>query len=138
MDLSRYINAQKTAYQRALEEIRGGRKRSHWMWYIFPQIDGLGYSPTAQYYAISNLAEAKAYLADPVLGARLVEISEALLSLETGDADLVFGYPDNLKLRSSMTLFHRADPENPVFVNVLDKFFGGDEDEVTLSLLGVR
>ena len=105
------------------------------MWYIFPQLKGLGYSPTAQYYSIENLAEAEAFLAHPVLGVHLVEISRALLALETDNADLVFGYPDNLKLRSSMTLFAQVREADPVFGQVLDKFFEGKPDQRTLELL---
>ena len=135
-DLSRFISAQERSYSAALSEIRNGRKRTHWMWYIFPQIDGLGMSPTAQYYAIRDLQEAKDYYADAVLGARLVEISEALLSLDCNDAASVMGYPDDLKLRSSMTLFAVASGD-PVFTKVLEKFYGGRQDSRTLSLLGL-
>ena len=134
--LERFVRAQEHSYDAALREIRGGRKRSHWMWYIFPQIAGLGMSSTAQYYAIYDLTEAEEYLAHPILGPRLLEISRALLALDTSDADAVFGWPDNLKLRSSMTLFHCADPDCPVFQQVLDKFFGGRPDERTLAILG--
>ena len=122
-DLSRFHQAQKYDYDIALQEIKNGRKESHWMWYIFPQIQGLGYSSTAQYYAISDMAEAKAYLKDNVLRCRLVEISQALLDLPANDAMEVFGVPDNMKLRSSMTLFSMAAPEISVFQKVLDKFF---------------
>ena len=134
--LERFVRAQEHSYDAALREIRGGRKRSHWMWYIFPQIAGLGMSSTAQYYAIYDLTEAEEYMAHPILGPRLLEISRALLALDTSDADAVFGWPDNLKLRSSMTLFHCADPDCPVFQQVLDKFFGGRPDERTLAILG--
>ena len=134
--LERFVRAQEHSYDAALREIRGGRKRSHWMWYIFPQIAGLGMSSTAQYYAIYDLTEAEEYLAHPILGPRLLEISRALLALDTSDADAVFGWPDNLKLRSSMTLFHCADPDCPVFQQVLDKFFAGRPDERTLAILG--
>ena len=109
-DLSRFHRAQPRDYDQALSEIRAGRKRSHWIWYIFPQIQGLGYSSTAQFYAIQDLSEAKAYLADPVLRERLLEISGALLGLESSDPSAVMGYPDDLKLRSSMTLFALAEP----------------------------
>lgn len=135
MSLQRFEDAHRQDYETALSEIRRGRKTSHWMWYIFPQLKGLGYSPTAQYYSIENLAEAEAFLAHPVLGAHLVEISRALLALETNNADLVFGYPDNLKLRSSMTLFAQVREANPVFGQVLDKFFEGKPDQRTLALL---
>ncbi|HNY00074.1 MAG TPA: DUF1810 domain-containing protein [Oscillospiraceae bacterium] len=135
-DLSRFRKAQQDSYQTALAEIRRGRKFSHWMWYIFPQINGLGMSPTAQYYAIRDLDEAREYLADPVLGERLIEISQALLELPGGDADYVFGWPDNLKLRSSMTLFSLVSPDNTVFRDVLDKYYGGEPDRATLSIVG--
>ena len=133
-DLSRFHKAQQGSYETALAEIRAGRKRSHWIWYIFPQIQGLGYSSTAQYYAIENLEEAKAYLADPVLRERLLEISNALLVLDNCDPSDVMGYPDDLKLRSSMTLFSLADPECTVFRDVLDKFYDGREDPRTIAL----
>ena len=135
MSLQRFEDAHRQDYETALAEIRRGRKTSHWMWYIFPQLKGLGHSPTAQYYGIENLAEAEAFLAHPVLGVHLVEISRALLALETNNADLVFGYPDNLKLRSSMTLFAQIREADPVFGQVLDKFFEGKPDQRTLELL---
>ena len=137
-DLSRFHAAQARDYDTALSEIRAGRKRSHWMWYIFPQIRGLGFSSTAQYYALSGLGEAKAYLADPVLRQRLLEISGALLELDSSDPSQVMGYPDDLKLRSSMTLFAQADPDCPVFPAVLRKFYHGSPDERTLALLRER
>ena len=136
-DLSRFHNAQAHDYKTALSEIRSGRKRSHWIWYIFPQIEGLGFSSTSQYYAIRGLDEAKAYLADPVLRSRLEEISLALLDLDSSDPSAVMGYPDDLKLRSSMTLFAAVEPENGIFQSVLDKFFEGIPDERTLRLLGM-
>lgn len=135
MSLQRFEDAHRQDYETALAEIRRGRKTSHWMWYIFPQLKGLGYSRTAQYYGIENLAEAEAFLTHPVLGVHLVEISRALLALETNNADLVFGYPDNLKLRSSMTLFAQIREADPVFGQVLDKFFEGKPDQRTLELL---
>jgi uncharacterized protein (DUF1810 family) len=146
--LERFVKAQQYDYDTALREIRGGRKRSHWMWYIFPQLKGLGYSSTSQYYGIRDLDEAKAYLQHPVLGPRLVEISEALLTLDTDDAGAVMGYPDNLKLHSCMTLFELAAfdlsapelylsaPELYVFSRVLEKFFAGHQDRRTRELLG--
>ena len=134
-DLSRFIKAQETDYESALSEIRSGHKRSHWIWYIFPQIDGLGFSSTAQYYAIKDREEAEDYLKNDLLRERLVEISEALLQLESNDAGDVMGYPDDLKLRSSMTLFHEVAPEIDVFQKVLDKFFGGKPDQRTIELL---
>ena len=133
-DLSRFLKAQEYDYEQALREIRGGRKRSHWMWYIFPQIQGLGFSSTAQYYAIRDLQEAKDYLAHPVLGARLKEISSALLDLEGLSASEIFGYPDDLKLRSSMTLFRLADLNEPIFLEVLEKYYDGEPDSRTVDL----
>lgn len=134
-DLSRFKKAQEQDYAEALCEIQKGHKQSHWIWYIFPQIAGLGRSGTAEYYAIRDLGEAKAYLADDTLRAHLLEISNALLTLESNDAEEVMGWPDNLKLRSSMTLFHEADPEEEVFQQVLDKFYGGVSDQRTLQIL---
>ncbi|WP_294158510.1 DUF1810 domain-containing protein [uncultured Selenomonas sp.] len=138
MPLERFLKAQEGDYEIALSEIRAGRKRSHWIWYIFPQLKGLGRSGTSEYYGISGMEEAKAYLENPVLCGRLVEISEALLGLESNDADDVMGFPDNLKLRSSMTLFALAEPECKVFQKVLDKFFDGAMDERTVELLRVK
>ena len=134
-DLSRFLEAQKNAYDTALREIRAGRKRSHWMWYIFPQIQGLGYSAMARHYAIRDLGEAREYLQHPLLGPRLIEISEALLALEESDPRRVMGSPDDLKLRSCMTLFQCAAPDQPVFGKVLDKFYGGKPDGRTLEIL---
>ena len=133
-DLSRFLKAQEHDYEQALSEIRSGRKRSHWMWYIFPQIQGLGFSSTAQYYAIRDLQEAKDYLAHPVLGARLKEISSALLDLEGLSASEIFGSPDDLKLRSSMTLFRMADLDEPIFLEVLEKYYDGEPDFRTVDL----
>ena len=135
MSLDRFLKAQEGDYEIALSEIRAGRKRSHWIWYIFPQLKGLGRSGTSEYYGIDGLEEAKAYLENSVLRGRLIEISEALLGLKSDDADDVMGFPDNLKLRSSMTLFALAEPECKVFQQVLDKFFGGKMDERTVELL---
>ena len=135
-DLNRFISAQERSYDTALREIKSGRKRTHWMWYIFPQIAGLGFSSTARFYAISSMQEARDYYAHPVLGKRLVEISEALLALDTNDAAAVMGYPDDLKLRSSMTLFLAASGD-AVFQKVLDKFYSGKPDSKTLSILGL-
>ena len=137
-DLSRFLKAQEQDYGQALREIRSGRKRSHWMWYIFPQIQGLGFSPTAQYYAIRDLQEARDYLAHPVLGTRLKEISSALLDLDGLSASEIFGYPDDLKLRSSMTLFRMADLNEPVFLEVLEKYYDGKPDARTVELAGKR
>lgn len=134
-DLQRFKDAQKDDYECALREIKSGRKRSHWMWYIFPQIHGLGRTSISDYFSIKNLQEARDYLKDPVLGARLVEISKALLELNTSDPHAVFGSPDDLKLRSCMTLFEKADPENPVFGKVLDKYYDGQRDSRTLEIV---
>ena len=135
-DLNRFISAHERSYDAALREIKSGHKVTHWMWYIFPQIAGLGFSSTAQFYAISSMQEAKDYYAHPVLGKRLVEISEALLALDTSDAGAVMGYPDDLKLRSSMTLFLAASGD-AVFQRVLDKFYSGRPDSKTLRILGL-
>ncbi|MGA0557379.1 DUF1810 domain-containing protein [Larkinella sp. VNQ87] len=132
-DLNRFLEAQQTVYDRALAEIQQGRKQSHWMWYIFPQIAGLGLSETARFYAIRNLEEARAYLEHPVLGQRLIEISTAFLTLEGKTAHQILGYPDELKLRSSMTLFAVPDNTHPVFQAVLDHFFDGIPDPQTLE-----
>ncbi len=136
--LDKFVSAQARDYETALREIRDGRKRSHWMWYIFPQLQGLGFSQTAQYYGIRDLEQAKDYMEHPILGPRLVEISEALMGLATGNPAIVMGYPDDLKLCSCMTLFELAAPEQPVFAQVLDKFYGGRRDRLTLELLGLR
>lgn len=134
--LERFLEAQASCYSAALAELRAGRKRTHWMWFVFPQIAGLGCSATSRFYAIRNRAEAEAYLAHPVLGARLVECCRALLELEGLTASDVFGYPDDLKLRSSMTLFSAVSPDGSVFSQVLGKYFGGRPDPKTLKLLG--
>ena len=133
--LTRFYDAQKNVYDEALEEVRKGKKRTHWMWFIFPQLKGLGSSTTANYYGIDGIAEAEEYLAEDVLKARLIEISEALLGLDTDDARVVFGSPDNLKLKSCMTLFYVVDNGNAVFKDVLDKFFDGKMDNSTIRLL---
>jgi uncharacterized protein (DUF1810 family) len=135
-DLDRFVNAQRETYDRALGEVRAGAKRSHWMWFIFPQIAGLGHSPMAQRYAISGLDEAKAYLADPVLGARLREITTALGDLDEPDAQRVFGSIDAMKLRSSLTLFAlAASDESALFYQALDRWFEGNEDPATVARL---
>lgn len=136
-NLDRFKSAQRGSYSEALAEMRRGRKNGHWMWYIFPQISGLGMSATSLYYGIRDMGEAKAYMADPVLGERLLEISGALLDIETDNAREVFWFPDDLKLRSCMTLFAAASPEHEVFRKVLDKFFGGEADDKTLEILGI-
>lgn len=132
--LERFVQAQADSYARALREIKSGRKTSHWMWYIFPQLSGLGHSQTARYYAIRDRAEAEAYLAHPVLGKRLLEISSELLKLESSDATAVMGWPDDLKLKSSMTLFSLVSRE-PVFRLVLEKYFRGEEDVYTVQAI---
>lgn len=134
-DLTRFIEAQANDYDRALAEVTNGHKQSHWMWYIFPQIAGLGVSETARFYAIKNLDEANAYLQHPVLGGRLIEISKALLAVEGKTANQILGSIDELKLRSSMTLFGALPNTNPVFQAVLDKFFNGQDDPKTRSLM---
>lgn len=134
-DLERFYKAQEYDYETALSEIRNGRKESHWMWYIFPQVPGLGRSTTAEYYAIKSKEEAKSYIEDPVLGKHLIEISQALLQVSSDDAEMVMGWPDNLKLRSCMTLFAEVAPEQPVFRNVLEKFYDGEMDGKTLDIL---
>ena len=133
--LERFVDAQKSSYETALAEIKNGRKQSHWMWYIFPQVAGLGFSETSKFYAIKDLDEAKAFLNDPVLGSRLIEICEELLKLPSNNANRIFGSPDDVKLKSSMTLFS-ATRVNPVFDKVLDKFFNGVEDDKTLQIIG--
>jgi len=134
-DLNRFISAQEGVYDRALAELRGGLKRSHWMWYIFPQIDGLGHSPTATFYAIKSAEEARQYLEHPVLGPRLLACAEAVLFVEGLSASQIFGFPDDMKLRSSMTLFASVAGPDSVFVRVLGKYFQGEHDQKTLELL---
>ncbi len=134
-DLERFVRAQAGDYERALAEIMAGRKRSHWMWYIFPQIEGLGSSAMSRRYAIKSLAEARTYLAHPVLGPRLTSCVEALLALEGHSAVEVFGPTDELKLRSCATLFAEASPTGSVFHRLLDKYFQGERDPATLRLL---
>lgn len=134
-NLQRFIDAQEKVYPIALSEIKNGKKQSHWMWYIFPQIQGLGFSETSKFYAIKNIHEAEKFLNHPVLGNRLIEISNELLNLETNDAHKVFGSPDDLKLHSSMTLFSSLSNTNSVFQKVLDKFFEGIKDEKTLRII---
>ena len=134
-DLERFLDAQATDYSRALSEIRNGRKQSHWMWYIFPQIAGLGLSDTAQFYSIKNRNEASDYLNHPVLGNRLIDISSALLRIDGKTANQILGSPDDLKLKSSMTLFSLLSDTDPVFQEVLDKFFDGQPDQRTIAIL---
>jgi uncharacterized protein (DUF1810 family) len=134
-DLRRFVDAQAHTYDQALAELRAGEKRTHWMWFVFPQIAGLGHSGMAQRFAISGLEEARAYVAHPTLGRRLVESAQALTDLDTADAGRVLGPVDAQKLRSSMTLFARAAPDEPVFREVLDHYFDGTEDDATTSRL---
>ena len=134
-NLSRFIKEQKRDYATAYSELSQGHKQSHWSWWIIPQIVGLGMTSTSQYYAIKSLDEAIAFLAHPYLGKNIREISNVLLGLDTDDATMVMGYPDDLKLRSCMTLFVEAAPDEEVFQKVLDKFFGGKKDERTLEIL---
>ncbi len=139
MDLDRFVVAQDehATYDRALAELRAGRKTSHWMWFVFPQVSGLGQSPTAKHFAIAGLDEARAYLDHDFLGPRLLECCRALLALGGGrTAEEVLGSVDAMKLRSSMTLFARADPAERLFPDVLDRFFDGAADERTIRLLG--
>jgi uncharacterized protein (DUF1810 family) len=136
-NLIRFVQAQEDDYERARSEVHLGRKQSHWMWYIFPQFHGLGFSSTSMRYAIKSIAEAKAYLTHPVLGPRLVECCKALLGLEGRSATEVFGSPDDMKLRSSATLYAIVSPPGSVFEQVLIKYFGGTRDERTLQLTGV-
>jgi uncharacterized protein (DUF1810 family) len=135
ISLERFINAQEKSYPIALAEIKNGRKQSHWIWYIFPQVDGLGFSSTSKFYAIKDLNEAEAFLQHPVLGANFIEICEALLSIKNDNVRSVFGSPDDLKLKSSMTLFSLINNANPIFNKVLDKFFNGEKDNATLQIL---
>lgn len=134
-DLNRFIEAQKNSYATALAEIKAGRKETHWIWYIFPQLKSLGRSNTAFYYGIANLDEAKAYMAEPTLRARLITITQALLALDESDPRRVMGYPDDLKLCSCMTLFEIAAPDVPEFGQVLDKFYGGQRDQMTRYII---
>ena len=134
-DLDRFLNAQRDDHEQALAEIRNGRKESHWMWYIFPQFAGLGFSSSAQRYAIKSLAEAEAYWKHPVLGPRLEACVEAVLGVEGKSATEIFGYPDDMKLRSCATLFEQVSPPRSVFEQLLVKYYGGERDERTLRLL---
>ncbi|MEI7645307.1 MAG: DUF1810 domain-containing protein [Chloroflexales bacterium] len=134
-DLQRFVHAQETVYAQVLAELRGGKKRTHWMWFIFPQLDGLGYSATAKRYAIKSHAEARQYLNHPILGKRLIACTEAILAISERSASEIFGSPDDVKLRSSMTLFAAVAPRDSVFAQVLARYFQGQPDSKTLSLL---
>ncbi len=137
-DLQRFVDAQAPVYDTVVAELRAGSKCSHWIWFIFPQLDGLGRSPTAQRFAISSLAEAQAYLDHDVLGPRLRECTHLVNAIEGRSVDAIFGWPDNLKVRSSMTLFARATDDNAEFVRLLEKFYGGEQDPATVTLLSAR
>jgi uncharacterized protein (DUF1810 family) len=134
-DLDRFVSAQEDVYESALAEIRAGRKRTHWMWFVFPQLRGLGSSPISRQFAIRNTAEARAYLAHPILGARLLECCDALLLINSGSANEIFASPDDLKLRSCATLFASVSEPGSVFERVLARFYGGARDERTEALL---
>ena len=136
-NLIRFEQAQAGGYQTALAEIRGGRKQSHWMWYIFPQAQGLGRSETARRYSIKDMAEARAYLSHPVLGRRLLECAEAVLRVKDRSATQIFGSPDDMKLRSSATLFAAISPRGSVFDQLLKRYFPEGRDELTLRLMGL-
>ena len=134
-DLQRFVDAQRDVYATALAELRAGRKRSHWMWFIFPQLEGLGRSEMARRYAIRSADEAAAYLAHPVLGKRLRECASAVAMHEDRDVDQIFGAPDNMKFHSSMTLFADVAPDEAIFQTCLDRFFGGEPDHATIERL---
>jgi uncharacterized protein (DUF1810 family) len=133
--LSRFISAHQNIYPHVLKELQNGKKITHWMWFIFPQIEGLGHSSTAKYYSIKSISEAKEYIDHPLLGKRLLECCNIILKIEFRSVEDIFGYPDYLKLKSSMTLFDFVDPEENVFAEVLKKYFAGEEDQKTLSIL---
>ena len=137
-NLRRFVAAQAPVYDAVVDELRAGAKRSHWIWFIFPQLAGLGRSPTAARFAISSLAEAQAYLDHHILGARLRECTHLVNSIEGRSVDDIFGWPDNLKVRSSMTLFAHATPDNAEFMGLLEKFYGGEQDPATVALLSAR
>lgn len=137
-NLDRFIQEHNEYYPIALQEIKNGRKKSHWMWFIFPQLKGLGKSDTSNYYGISGLDEAKAYLNHEILGKNLIEISNVLLELNTNNAIFIFGYIDNIKLKSCMTLFSLISAKDSVFNKVLDKFFKGSKDIETLKILNIE
>lgn len=134
--LSRFVSAQENVYQQVLTELEQGRKRTHWIWFIFPQIDGLGHSSMAERYAIKSLDEARAYLRHPVLGARLQQCTEKVIAIDGKSIATIFGYPDDLKFRSSMTLFASIAGPESVFSAALEKYFDGEKDAMTLALLG--
>jgi uncharacterized protein (DUF1810 family) len=137
-DLGRFVRAQKGVYEQAIAEIRGGEKRTHWMWFVFPQLAGLGSSTTSKLYAIRSLAEARAYLEHPVLGPRLIECAEIALGVEGRSAAQIFGSPDDMKLKSCATLFASILPPDSVFDRLLGKYYRGERDPRTLELLARR
>jgi uncharacterized protein (DUF1810 family) len=137
-NLDRFVQAQADVYESALAEVRRGRKQSHWMWYIFPQFDGLGFSATTRRYSIKSIDEARAYLSHPILGPRLVECFEAVLAVHGRTAHEIFGSPDDMKLQSCATLFACVAPAGSVFEQVLDRYYRGDRDGRTLQLLGMQ
>lgn len=134
-DLRRFLDAQDRVYDTVIGELRNGAKRSHWIWFVFPQLRGLGHSPTAVRYGISSLEEARAYLAHDILGPRLRECARLVAAIDGRSADDIFGWPDNLKVRSSMTLFAHATDDNADFHAVLEKFYGGEQDPVTVEMM---
>ena len=134
-DLNRFVRAQEESYQQALSELERGRKQSHWMWYVFPQLDGLGSSPMSKRYSIKSEDEARAYLDHPVLGPRHAECAEAILAVDGKSARAILGSPDDMKLKSCATLFARVSPPGSVFERLLDKFYDGERDAATLRLL---
>ncbi|MDB5060937.1 MAG: calpastatin [Mucilaginibacter sp.] len=137
-DLTRFMEAQERDYQTAFAEVKKGKKRSHWMWYIFPQVEGLGISEISQFYAIKDIQEAESYLKHPVLGSRLIRICKELLKQDVSDANLIFGSPDDMKLKSCMTLFASLENTDEVFQEVLNKYFKGDKDDKTLSIITIK
>ena len=137
-DLERFVIAQEECYSVALEEIKSGHKKSHWIWFIFPQIEGLGFSPMSQKHAIKDAQEATLYMKHPILGPRLIEVSEALLTLDTNNSIEVLGSIDSMKLRSCMTLFGEVCPEYDVFKKVLNKYYDGEKDAFTLRVLNKK
>ena len=137
-NLERFVHAQESGFQNALNEIKNGKKQSHWMWFIFPQIAGLGFSETSKFYAIKDVVEADLYLEHKVLGSRLIKISNELLNIEGKTASQIFGSPDDLKLKSCMTLFSLLQNTNPIFEAVLNKYFNGAKDLKTLQLIKIN
>src|SRR5438045_1981844 len=133
--LNRFMEVQQPIYPQVLSELRKGKKTTHWMWFIFPQIEGLGHSSTAKYYSIKTIEEAKEYISHPILGKRLLECTNTILKIENKTVDEIFGYPDNLKLKSSMTLFNFVSPKHKEFADVLKKYFDNEQDELTISIL---